>query len=327
MKKMKKIDINQIVRKYMAWVILFVILIAFSFADNFLSTKNIINILAQNSYAIICSLGVAFLMMAGETDISIGYIMSLCSVAAGIMNVKMGLPTSITIIGVLLLGIILSLLNNFLSIILKLNRFMVTIATMSIFQGLSYVISKSMSIKGFSDSFKAIGQSNVFGIPLPIIIMLVLLCICSILLSKTYFGQYVYALGGNPEAAKLAGIDVNKFRYIISALAGALVAISSIILTARLGSAHPNTGPGTEFTAITGILLGGVSVRGGEGKMTSVFAGVLIVSILTNGMQLAGMDTYLQFIAKGFIMILSIGIDVYSLNKRNVVRKVEKNGN
>ena len=131
-------------------------------------------------------------------------------------------------------------------------------------------------------------------------------------------------MGGNSEAANLAGINVKKMRYIISALAGALIAISAIILTARLGSAHSNIGPGTEFTAITGILLGGISVRGGEGKMTSVFAGVLIISILTNGMQLAGLDTYYQFIAKGIIMLLAIGIDVYNLNRRQVVRKAAK---
>ncbi|MBQ6477831.1 MAG: ABC transporter permease [Erysipelotrichaceae bacterium] len=321
---MKKINFDEVFKKYMAWIILLVVLILFSFTKNFLSFANIVNILSQNSYAIICSLGVAFLMMAGEIDLSVGYIMSLCSVIAGILNVQMGIPAVPTILITIVIGMILSMLNNFLSELLKINRFMITVATMSVFQGLSYVISKSVSIRGFSDGFKAIGQANIGKIPLPVFIMFFLLIVCSILMSKTYFGQYVYALGGNSEAANLAGINVKKMRYIISALAGALIAISAIILTARLGSAHSNTGPGTEFTAITGILLGGISVRGGEGKMTSVFAGVLIISILTNGMQLAGLDTYYQFIAKGIIMLMAIGIDVYNLNRRQVVRKSAK---
>ena len=321
---MKKFDFNEFFKKYMAWIILFIILFMFSFTKNFLSVANIINILSQNSYAIICSLGVAFLMMSGEIDISVGYIMSLCSVISGILNVQMSIPAALTVIIVILVGTLLSMANNFLSELLKINRFMITVATMSVFQGLSYVISKSFSIRGFSDGFKAIGQANVGTIPFPIFIMLALLIICSVLMSKTYFGQYVYALGGNSEAANLAGINVRKMRYIISAIAGALIAVSAIILTARLGSAHSNTGPGTEFTAITGILLGGVSVRGGEGKMTSVFAGVLIISILTNGMQLAGLDTYYQFIAKGIIMLLAIGIDVYSLNRKHIIRKAAK---
>lgn len=318
---MRKISFADILKEYMAWVILLVVVVLFSFTPNFLSLTNFINMLNQNSYVIIASLGVAFLMMAGEIDLSVGYMMSLCSVISGILIVQKGVPFIVVVPIVLVLGICLSMLNNFLSTILKLGRFMTTVATMSMYQGVSYVISKSVSIKGFPDGFKAIGQSSVGIIPLPVIIMLILLVICSILMSKTYFGQYVYALGGNADAARLAGINVNMMRYAVSALAGFLISLSAIMLTARLGSAHATTGPGTEFTAITGILLGGISIRGGEGKMSSVFAGVMITSILTNGMQLAGLDTYYQFIAKGAIMLLAIGIDVYNLNRRNRAKK------
>lgn len=321
---MKKISLTDFLKEYMAWAILLVVLILFSFTPNFLSLTNFINMLNQNAYVIIASLGVAFLMMAGEIDLSVGYMMSLCSVMSGILIVQNGVPFFVAVPIVLILGVCLSILNNFLSTILKLGRFMTTVATMSIYQGTSYVISKSVSIKGFPDGFKAIGQLSIGIVPLPVIIMLVLLIICSILMAKTYFGQYVYALGGNADAARLAGINVNAMRYIISALAGFLIALSAIMLTARIGSAHATTGPGTEFTAITGILLGGISIRGGEGKMSNVFAGVMITSILTNGMQLAGLDTYYQFIAKGAIMLMAIGIDVYNLNRRNQVRKGEK---
>ena len=317
----KKFSLSGFLSKNMAWVILLVVVIIFSIVSpGFLTIANIINILGQNAYVVIASLGVAFLMMSGEFDISVGYMMSLCVVGAGILMVQKGVPTVIAVIMILILGMLLSMLNNFLCDLLKITRFMITVATMAIYQGASYVVSKSVSISGFPESFKAIGQTKIGIVAIPIIIMLILLVICEILMTKTYFGQYVYALGGNQDAAKIAGIDVRKMKYIISALAGFLIALAALILTSRLGAAHSTTGPGTEFTAITGILLGGVSVRGGEGKMSSVFAGVLIVSILANGMQLAGMDAYYQFIAKGVIMLIAIGIDVYNLNLRQKVK-------
>ncbi len=317
----KKFSLSGFLSKNMAWVILLVVVIIFSIVSpGFLTIANIINILGQNAYVVIASLGVAFLMMSGEFDISVGYMMSLCVVGAGILMVQKGVPTVIAVIMILILGMLLSMLNNFLCDLLKITRFMITVATMAIYQGASYVVSKSVSISGFPESFKAIGQTKIGIVPIPIIIMFILLVICEILMTKTYFGQYVYALGGNQDAAKIAGIDVRKMKYIISALAGFLIALAALILTSRLGAAHSTTGPGTEFTAITGILLGGVSVRGGEGKMSSVFAGVLIVSILANGMQLAGMDAYYQFIAKGVIMLIAIGIDVYNLNLRQKVK-------
>ena len=318
---MKKINLGNLLIKYMAWVILLIVVVCFSFTPNFLSIQNLLNMLNQSAYIIVASLGVGMLMMSGEIDLSVGYMMSLCAVISGVLIVQHNVPTVPAVIIVLALGAFLSMLNNFLSNVLKIGRFMTTVATMSVYQGASYVISKSVAIKGFPESFKAIGQMNIGIIPLPIIIMAVLLIICSILMEKTYFGQYVYAIGGNTEAAKLAGINVGAVKYLISGLAGGLIALSAIMLTARLGSAHSTTGPCTEFTALTGILLGGISIRGGEGKMSSVFAGVMIISILSNGMQLAGLNTYWQFIVKGLIMMASIGIDVFTLNRRNVVKR------
>lgn len=318
---MNRIKLGDFLRKYMSWVILLIVVILFSFTPNFLSAQNLINMLNQSAYIIVASLGVGMLMMSGEIDLSVGYLMSLSAVMSGVLIVQHNVPTAIAVVIVLIMGALLSMLNNFLSNLLKLGRFMTTVATMSIYQGASYVISKSVAIKGFPDTFKAIGQMNIGIIPLPIIIMFVLLVICSVLMEKTYFGQYVYAIGGNSEAAKLAGINVSAMKYLISAIAGVLISLSAIMLTARLGSAHSTTGPGTEFTALIGILLGGISIRGGEGKMSSVFAGVMIISILSNGMQLAGLNTYWQFIAKGIIMLIAIGIDVFTLNRRNVVKK------
>lgn len=318
---MKKNYLSEFVRKNMAWVILLVIVIIFTcLSPNFLSLTNILNILAQNAYVVVVAIGISILMMSGSMDIAVGYLMSLCGVCAGLLLVKAGMPTFPAILLTLLLGVGLSMLTTLIAKLLRISRFMVSVGTMTIFQGLSFVVSGSVSIKGFPDSFKLLGQGYFFGIPFPIILMFILLIIMSFLMNKTYFGSYVYALGGNEEAARLAGIHVHLMEMIISALAGGFVALAALMLVSRLGSAHSLTGPGTEFTVITGILLGGVSIRGGEGKLSGVFAGILIVAILANGMQLAGLDTYYQFIAKGVIMLAAIGFDVYQLSRRQRVK-------
>jgi ribose/xylose/arabinose/galactoside ABC-type transport system permease subunit len=192
---------------------------------------------------------------------------------------------------------------------------------MTIFQGVSYIFSKSKSISGFPPVFKFIGQGRVFGIPLAIIITAVFFILMSFILNKTYFGRYIYALGGNEEAARLSGIYVKKMRYMIAVITGFFVGLSSIMLIARLGAAQSVVGPGTEFSVITGIFLGGVSVRGGEGKLSGVLAGILSIAILSNGMQLAGINVYYQYLAKGTIMLVAVGFDVYQLNRRNIVNK------
>ena len=137
-------------------------------------------------------------------------------------------------------------------------------------------------------------------------------------------GRYVFAIGGNAEAARLAGISVFRMKMMIAGIAGGMVGLAATFLCTRLGAIQANTGAGLEFTIITAVLLGGVSVRGGEGRMSGVVAGVLILAILSNGMQLAGMDVYYQFIAKGVIMLATIGVDVFQLNRKDKVRMQDK---
>lgn len=325
MNKKKEIDIVGFFRNNMAWVLLIVISLAFScISPNFFSVTNIINILNQNAYIIITSLGVSFIMMAGEIDISVGYAISLNAVVSALLLTKLGLPTVFVAIFSIVFGILLSVINMLLAYKLKLQLFMATIGTMTIFQGVSYVLSQSKTISGLPDSFKAIGQAYVGPIPVPVVIMVILFVVVSFILNKTYIGRYVFAMGGNQEAARLAGINVFGMKMFIAVMAGAMTGLAGTILCARLGSIQANSGVGLEFTIITAVLLGGVSVRGGEGKISGVVAGVLILAILSNGMQLAGLDVYYQFIAKGIIMLGAIGFDVFQLNRKKVTKSKAK---
>ena len=313
---------SKIIKNNMPWIILIVISIIFSFfSHNFFKIQNIINILNQNAFVIVCAIGITFIMMSGQIDLSVGYQMSLIGVTIGLLNKNYAIGTVPMILLAIVMGVLLNELNMVLSIKLNIGLLMVTTATSMLYQGISYTISGSKAVGGFPDSFKKIGQANIPGtmIPIAILIMLVFAVVMELFLTKTYWGRHIYAMGGNEDASRLAGIEVTKTKYMIGAIAGIFVGLSTVMLISRLGSVNSSSGPGTEFTVLIGILLGGVSVRGGEGRLSGVVAGILIMAILSNGMQLAGFGIYLQYVVKGIIMLAAIGIDVYQLNHQKII--------
>jgi hypothetical protein len=170
-------------------------------------------------------------------------------------------------------------------------------------------------IYGFDERFKVIGQGYVGPVPVPVIIMIICFAIGSFILNKTYFGRYFYAVGGNEEAAKLSGIRVGRIKYLIYALGGLFSGLAGIVMLSRTNSAQPTAGIGYEFDVITCVVLGGVSVAGGIGKISNVVAGVLIIGVLTNGMVLLNVSTFAQMIIKGIVLILAVGFDC--IQKRN----------
>ncbi|MCI9487507.1 MAG: ABC transporter permease [Lachnospiraceae bacterium] len=323
MENKKKFDIGKLISDNVAWFVLLILVVFFGiFSENFFSFRNIMNLLSQNAYLLIAATGITFVMMSSGMDLSVGYVMSTIGIVGAKLLMDAGLPTLVVIPIMILLTIAIELLNTFLSIKLNLTLLVVTIATMTIFQGATYIISESKTINNLPDSFKFLGQKYLFNsIPIAVIIMVVLFLIMSFVLNKTYFGRYVYALGGNPEAARLAGININKMRYMIAVIEGLFIGIAVVLLIGRLGSAVSTVGVGTEFSVMTGIFLGGVSIRGGEGKLSGVFAGILCIALLTNGMQLAGINIYYQYVVRGLILLAAIGYDVYQLNRRNNMKK------
>jgi ribose/xylose/arabinose/galactoside ABC-type transport system permease subunit len=307
-------------RKNLAWVLLVICIILFSFSPNFLTARNLLNILNQNAYILIAAFGISFIMMSGGMDLSIGYLMSITGVITAKLLSATGLPLVFVIIITIIAAVAMCVLNTIFSHLLGIPRIFVTFGTMTIYQGLSYVLSESRTIGIDSTAFKFIGQGTLFGtnISFALILTIVLGFIVSFILNKTYFGRYVFALGGNADAARLAGINVKKMEILISVVAGVFLGIASLVLTARVGSAAATTAVGTEFTVITGLLLGGVSIRGGEGKINGCVAGILIIALLGNGMQMAGMNVYYQYVAKGAIMLATIGFDTYQINHRKI---------
>ncbi|MDR2655776.1 MAG: ABC transporter permease [Oscillospiraceae bacterium] len=314
-------------RRNLAWVLLAVCCLIFSlFSENFFTVRNILNILNQNAYVMIAAFGISFIMMSGEMDLSIGYMMSMTGVLSAIMSSRLGLPLPLVIALTIALTVFMSILNTLISHMLGITRMFVSFGTMTVYQGLSFIISQSKTISGLSAGYKYIGQGALFGsgFTFALLLTIVLGVAVSFVLNKTYFGRYVFALGGNPDAARLAGINVRKIQIYIAGVAGAFLGIASLVLTARVGSAAATTAMGTEFTVISGLLLGGVSIRGGEGKINGCIAGILLIGLLGNGMQMAGMNVYWQFVAKGAIMLATIGFDTYQMQRRTAQLNARK---
>jgi ribose/xylose/arabinose/galactoside ABC-type transport system permease subunit len=309
--------LRTVLSKNVPWFILVLQCIVFScFTKDFFSARNILNILNQNAYVVIAALGISLIMISGAIDLSSGYQMSIIGIVSGILLTEAGLPIPVVILVAFLLGIALNLLATYIAHKLGLTLFITSLAAMNIYMGVSYTISNARIISRLPDAFKFLGQGYLGPVPFPIILAAVLFLIMSFFLTRTYWGRYIYALGGNTEASRLAGINVLGIKLMIAGICGVFIALSALMLIARLGTAQSTAGPGTEFTVITGVLVGGVSIRGGEGKLHGVLAGILIMAIFSNGMQMANMGVYAQYIVKGLIMLLAISVDVFQFNRR-----------
>ena len=310
-----KDTLNKIINTSKEFAIIFVLIILIAvfslISPTFFSVSNFMNILSQNTYIIIASMGMALVIISGGIDLSVGYQISLVGIVTAALMKWVGLPIWLSIFLALVLGGVLGFINGFFSIKLKVATMVVTLGTMTIFQGISYIISKSTSIYDLDPVFKFIGQGYVLGIPFNFILTVFLAVIATIMLNNTYFGRYICAIGGNEEASRLAGINVKKIKVMVLIICGIFTAIASIVLVSRSGSTNSSVGVGTEFTCITAAVLGGVGFRGGEGQIWGVCVGALILGVLTNGMQIIGLGIYPQYIAKGVILLAAISFDTH----------------
>lgn len=292
------------------WVVFLVMFIAFSLANpKFFSSANIFTIARQVSMYGVASIGMTFVILIGGIDLSTGSIITLVNVVCAYLMVNWGFNIPFAILTSLVVATAIGILNGFLISTIGIPPIIATFATQIIFEGAAYLISGGTPIFGFTEKFKVIGQGYLGPVPVPVIIMVVCFAIGSFILNKTYFGRYFYAVGGNEEASKLSGIRTSRIKYLIYALSGLFAGLAGIIMLSRTNSAQPTAGKGYEFDVITCVVLGGVSVSGGYGKMSNVIAGVLIIGALTNGMILMNIDTYMQMVVKGIVLILAVGFD------------------
>lgn len=314
---------KKILSKYYLFVVLFITILFFTImSPAFLSLRNLINIFVQNAYMVIATVGIMLIMISGGADLSVSYQIGVNACIMGLMMAN-GISTPMVIVAALVCGLALGFINGIITVTLKVHPMVTTLATMSIFQGMAYIICKGITFSGFPESFKAIGQHYLWGkLPISVIIMFVMVILAHVMLKYTNFGRYIYALGGNEEAAYLAGINTVRMRVLTFAVSSIFVAVASIVFTSRIGSASPTLASDAVFTCFSACVLGGISFRGGEGNVVGVVLGVFIFGLLSNGMQLIGLSIYGQYVVKGILLILAISFDNYQ--KASRVKKAAK---
>jgi ribose/xylose/arabinose/galactoside ABC-type transport system permease subunit len=276
--------------------------------SSFMSTENVQGILRTTTPLLIAALGMTFVMIAGGFDLSLGSMTALAGVILT-MFLAGGLNAALSIVATLVVCSLLAFVLNGLPIgYLKFNFFVVTLATLSIFRGAALLLSNGMSQSSLEwPLIQFLGDGNLGPIPVPILVVIVIYIGGWAVLKWTRFGRTVFAVGGNPEAAWLAGVDVRKVKATVFAVSGGLAALAGVLLVGRLTSAQPVTGGiGLELAAAAAVLLGGTSFTGGHGSVLGTAIGCLFIGILQNGLTLSGVPTFWQYIATGVILFLAL---------------------
>ncbi|WP_285800525.1 ribose ABC transporter permease [Exiguobacterium sp. s78] len=290
---------------------LFAIVLVVSIMEpDFLTLNNLFNILRQVSINALIAFGMTFVILTGGIDLSVGSILALSSAfVAGLMTD--GTSALIAVLAGLIVGAVMGALNGMIISLGKVAPFIATLATMTIFRGLTLVYTDGKPITGLSQGgwFELFGRGYFWIFPVPVLTMLIAFAVLYFILKKTTFGRYTYAIGGNEEAAKLMGIQVNKVKIMIYSLSGLMAALAGIILTSRLNSAQPTAGTSYELDAIAAVVLGGTSLSGGRGWIVGTLIGALIIGTLNNGLNLLGVSSFFQLVVKGLVILFAVLAD------------------
>jgi ribose/xylose/arabinose/galactoside ABC-type transport system permease subunit len=274
----------------------------------FLSVSNLLNIAEQTSINATVAVGMTFVILSGGIDLSVGSIVALSGVVLG-LALRDGQPLVLAVLLALTVGIICGQINGTLIDRGGLPPFIVTLGMMSIARGAALVITEGRPVSGFDETFRSIATARIGFVPAPVLIMTSVYLIAHFVLARTTFGRYVYAIGGNEEAARLSGVRIHLHKSLIYAVSGLTSAVAAVILTARLNSAQPIAGMMYELDAIAATVIGGTSLMGGEGTLAGTLVGALIMGVLRNGLNLLGVSSFLQQIVIGGVIVGAVLVD------------------
>nr|WP_281004424.1 ribose ABC transporter permease [Maridesulfovibrio salexigens] len=297
-------------------IALVVMIVIVSFLNpNFFTTGNILNILRQTAINAVMAVGMTLVILTAGIDLSVGSVLALCG-AVGASLIAAQMPVIVAVGAALGAGAILGGISGVIIAKGKVQAFIATLVSMTLVRGLTLVYTDGRPIStGFTevaDSFAFIGTGYLLGIPFPIWIMAFTFGAAWYLLNHTRLGRYIYALGGNEEATRLSGINVDRIKIAVYAIAGFLSALSGLIVTSRLSSAQPTAGYGYELDAIAAVVLGGTSLMGGKGTIMGTLLGALIIGFLNNALNLLDVSSYYQMIAKALVILLAVLVDTKS---------------
>jgi ribose transport system permease protein len=300
----------------LVWLILIIILGIFSVTiEGFFQTGIFVNIMQHATFVGLISIGLSFCIIAGHMDLSVESVMAFAAMLAAWLAAGRGsasgleINTWLTLLLAIVFGAGAGLFNGLLVIRFQINAFIVTLATYISIRGFGLVLTGGRSMYGLPDSFRQVATADLFGLPLLVLILIVAYVAFHVILTRTRFGRYVYLVGGNAVAPFRAGIHVEGVLYAVFIMSGILAAISGWLLAARTNGATPNLGLGVLFEAFAAVVIGGVSLRGGVGRLSGVFAGVLLLSAIDTAINVMGLPAYYMQVIRGGLMLLAVLLD------------------
>ena len=305
---------NRLLASPIAGALVAMFLVAFVVAlttDRFLDSGNLSNLILQVSIVAIIAIGSTFVILTGGIDLSPGSAIALMTMVFAILAKNWGLPLALAVLVVLALGLALGLINGLLTAYLRIPSFITTLATLSAFRGVAFMFNNGSPIFSVSPNIEALFYGRLFSIPLPLFYVIMLYAGAYWFLRYTRLGRALYAVGGNPSAARLSGIDVRRTQLFAFLVAGLTAAIAAVLMTARLNSGSPNYGVGMELSAIAAAVIGGASLAGGRGHIVNTVIGAMTIVIVQNALNLNAVPTSAQNVIIGAIIVLAVGIDMW----------------
>lgn len=305
-------NIKKVINQYGILFILFFLIVIFGIGSKtFFTFSNFINIIRQIAVLTIITIGMTFVLIAGGIDLSVGAQLSFIGVVTATLFTKTGTPPMAACLIGILIATAVGIVNGLFISNTKVPPLIATLAMQQVLTGLGYIISGGKPIYGLEKSVQFIGQGYVGFLPFPTIIMAVCMIFGLFILNKTYVGRSFYVIGNSEEVGRLSGIKTKTAQTIAFGLCGMLAGVAAIIMMARINSGSPTVGKGFEMDVLTAAVLGGVSVKGGEGKLFGAIIGALIIGVLSNGLIIMNVGEYYQMVVKGLVLAFAIAFDSF----------------
>jgi ribose transport system permease protein len=289
---------------------LLLICLAFAILEpQFFTSSNLLNVGRQAAVLIIVACGMTLVIISANIDLSVGSTVALCSVVGASLSAQHGVGGLPTTLAVVLLGALVGAVNGALVAWWKINAFIVTLGMMTVLRGAALTFTEGYPIAGVQDSARFLGFGVVLGIPVPLVVCLLVFALVAVILGRTVIGRHVYAIGGNETSARIAGVGVPGTKFFVFVMSGALCGLAAVVLLGRLGAGLPTSATGLELDAIAAVIIGGASLFGGRGSVFGALFGALILTVLQNGLNLLGVNSFVIQILSGVIIILAVLLD------------------
>ena len=312
-------SLNLFLNKYGIVLILLAMLVAFSLlSEGFFTARNIFNIIRQISFMGLIAIGVTMVILTGGIDLGSGSVLALAAVlatslaqlpeSATLKYAGLSVPIGVPVLVALLIGALTGWVNGALISRFRIPPFIATLGMMTVARGFALIYSNK-PLSQLTPEYNFIGQGAIAGVPFPVIVLLVVAVLTHIMLNNTPFGRYIYALGGNEQAARISGVNIDRVKIGVYTLAGLLSGLAGLVVSSRVGSGQPGQGVGIELDAIAAAVIGGTSLSGGIGTIWGTIVGALIIGVLDNGLILLNVDQYWITIVKGTIIVVAVIID------------------